>query len=203
MDVLMPHYLFESSGGVQVLRSDAPEPHWQMIPDESVDALWQAVAENRPVHIHGGLLDIGEAKADLHAPGAWDWSARAWLDPRTLAERRAVKNAEITAARLQANQTSFTYLGQEIAVDALSRSDIDCTHGVVLLTGAMPPGWQGGWKTVANTYVPIPDVATWSAFYLAMNSQGARNFDHSQALKAQLAAATSFEAIDAITWSHP
>jgi len=64
----------------------------------------------------------------------------------------------------------------------------------------MPVDWVGGWKTIANTYVPIPDVATWGRFYLSMTGQGKVNFAHSQALKAQLAAATTAEQVEEIVW---
>lgn len=133
-------------------------------------------------------------------PCRWDNTLMAWIDLRTLEEIKATKNQQINAARLLANQTVFTFIGQDISVDTLSRGDIDGTNGTVLLTGAMPPNWQGGWKTVANTYVAIPDVATWTQFYLAMNNQGSINFNHAQELKARLSAATTIEEVEAIVW---
>lgn len=111
---------------------------------------------------------------------------------------KAAKNAEINAARLRANQSHFTFAGKQIAVDPLSRSDIDAAHGAILMLGAMPGGWPGGWKAMDNTIIPIPDLATWGQFYGAMVAQGTANFTHAQTLKAQLAAATTPAEVEAV-----
>lgn len=118
--------------------------------------------------------------------------------PIDLAELKARKNASINAARLKANQSHFTFAGKQIATDPLSRSDIDGAHGIIVATGALPPGWPGGWKAINNEYVLIPDVPTWLAFYGAMVAQGTANFAHAQALKAQLAAATTPAEVEAV-----
>ena len=128
----------------------------------------------------------------------FNYTTKQWEDPRTLADLKAAKNAAINAARLRANQSHFTFAGKQIATDPLSRSDIDGAHGIVVATGALPPGWPGGWKAINNEYVLIPDVLTWLAFYGAMVAQGTANFNHSQALKAQLAAATTPAEVEAV-----
>jgi hypothetical protein len=128
----------------------------------------------------------------------WDSTLYAWVDD--LEKARELKNAEINAARLTANRSTFEFAGKPISCDELSRGDIDGVNGIVSLLGAMPPDWPGAWKAADNTYVPIPDVATWTAFYGAMVAQGTANFAHAQALKALLALATTAEEIDAITW---
>lgn len=115
----------------------------------------------------------------------------------------ASKSAEINAARLQANQTSFMYAGKAFASDPLSRGDIDAMNGMVTLLNALPPGWLGFWKAIDNTYLPIDDVATWVEFYGAMVSQGMMNFQHAQWLKTQLQAAyeaNDIAAMQAISW---
>lgn len=120
---------------------------------------------------------------------------------RNLTEARLHQEAQINAWRLQANRTSFTFAGKEIACDELSRSDIDGTLGKILLTGAFPAGWPGGWKAIDNTYVTITDLETWTAFFSAMVDQGSANFAYSQLLKADVAAATTTEEVEAIVWS--
>jgi len=129
---------------------------------------------------------------------AFNYTTKQWEDPRTLADLKAAKNAAINAARLKANQAHFTFMGEQIAVDALSRSDIDAAHGAWLLAGGPPPGWPGGWKAISNAIIPITDMATWGQFYGAMVAQGTANFMHAQALKAQLAAATTPEEVEAV-----
>jgi hypothetical protein len=123
-----------------------------------------------------------------------------WVDPRTLADLKLTKNAEINAARLAANRGTFTFAGKQIACDELSRSDIDGFNGIVSLTGTLPPDWIGFWKTADNDYLAIPDVATWTGLYAAMVAQGQANFAHSQALKAALAAAATAAEVEAIVW---
>jgi hypothetical protein len=130
----------------------------------------------------------------------FNWATKTWEDPRTLADFKATKNLYINESRLKANYTTFQYSGKSIAADQLSRGDIDGVNGEVSLTGAMPANWQGAWKAIDNTYVIIPDVATWTKFYKAMVGQGSINFAHAQGLKAQLAAATTIEEVEAIVW---
>lgn len=116
---------------------------------------------------------------------------------------RARQRELINGWRQGANFTSFTYLGKEIACDALSRSDIDGTNGYITSRNQMPTGWPGGWKAKDNTYVPISTIADWQAFYEAMYVQGLLNFAKSQALKTLVANAQSLEAIRAINWQTP
>lgn len=118
----------------------------------------------------------------------------------TLSSAKAAKNAQINEWRLEATFTTFTHAGKVISCDQLSRSDIDGTNGHVSLLGSFPSGWPGGWKAIDNTYTPITTVEEWKDFYSSLTAQGTANFNHAQALKAQLAAATTLEEVEAITW---
>lgn len=148
-----------------------------------------------------GTAFTWNAPSDTSKP-TWPVGATAivWVETATLDEIKSKKNAEINAARLSANMTSFPYGGKSIACDALSRSDIDGTNGYVTLNGALPPNWGGAWKAIDNTYVTITTVDDWKAFYAAMISQGQTNFSHAQDLKSQLAGATTPEQVAAIVW---
>ena len=118
----------------------------------------------------------------------------------TLEAVKDAKNTEINAARADANSQAFPHDGHNFACDALSRSDIDGINGYVALNGDFPAQFPGVWKTVANDYYPLPDIEAWKAFYAAMVATGAANFAHAQALKAQLAAATTIEEVEVISW---
>ena len=118
----------------------------------------------------------------------------------TLNQLKAAKDADINAARLEANFTTFTHAGKVFSCDRLSRSDIDGTNGTMTLTGEFPPNWPGGWKAVDNSYIPITTREQWEAFYLAMCATGAINFAHAQQLKAAVAQATTAEQVAAINW---
>lgn len=132
----------------------------------------------------------------------WSSEGKEWSDPRTLGEAKASKNAEIDAAREGANASYFTFAGKQIQVDKVGKEDIAGVTQEVSLTGALPAAFPGGWKAMnGQGFVAIPDVATWTTFVQAMVAQGAANFAHSQALKATLAAATTLEEVDAISWS--
>ena len=113
----------------------------------------------------------------------------------------AKKLADINRWREEANWTSFTYAGKLISCDRLSRGDIDGVNGSVTLTGAFPPGFPNAWKTEDNSYVPIPDIATWKLFYMSMVSQGSLNFMRSEQLKAIVNdPEVTLEQLEALTW---
>lgn len=127
----------------------------------------------------------------------FNYTTKQWEDPRTLADLKVAKNEAINAARLRANRTHFTFQGKQIRTDEASFMDIMGAHGD-WVTGQAPANWPGGWKTVDNSYVTIPDQATWMAFYRAMVATGTANFNHAQVLKAQLAEAQTPSEVDGV-----
>ena len=127
-----------------------------------------------------------------------DWNGTAWVE--SLARAKALKNAEINAARLTANLSTFTFAGHPFDANAESRSSIDGINGYVALQGALSADFPGMWKAADNAYVSIPDVTTWKAFYAAMVAQGTANYLRSEDRKAAIAAATTAAAVAAITW---
>lgn len=157
---------------------------------------WETIADYRGVSywLAGELVRIDELGI-----GPPQGSLPGKPEP-TLAELKALKNAEINAARLTANFSTFTHGGKVFSCDELSRSDIDGTTGTVALTGGFPANWPGGWKAIDNTYIPITTRAQWEAFYLSFGATGAQNFAHAQVLKTALAAATTAEQVAAIIW---
>lgn len=172
---------------------------------EGAHALLDVLGDKETQYVvDGSLVDFTpeELAAKRAMPKGWAWKMpeRVAVDMRTLDEVRATKNAAINAARLAANRSSFAFGGKQIACDELSALDIAAMNGIVSLTGAMPPNWLGQWKAMDNTYVPIPDRATWISFYAAMVQAGTANFSHAQSLKAALAAATTNAEVDSITW---
>lgn len=156
------------------------------------------VADGR-LFVYSPEVVLRKAQKPRH-PVAWSNETMQWEDIRSFEELKVAKNSEINAARAKANATSFTYLGKEIACDRLSRSDIDAVSGEVALTGSLPASWPGAWKAKDNSYVPIPDVATWTAFYKAMTAQGTANFVYSQTLKARVALASTIVEVEAVNW---
>lgn len=117
-----------------------------------------------------------------------------------LAALKAARNDDINRWRAAANFSTFPFGGKRVACDQLSRSDLDGVVGHIALFGAFPEGFPGGWKALDNTMIPLADVDAFRAMYAAMTAQGTANFAHAQALKAQLAAATTPDEIAAVVW---
>lgn len=113
---------------------------------------------------------------------------------------KATKNAAIDRWRAEANATVFPYGGKEIAVDDLSWKDILSTAGQIALFGTFPADWPGGWKATDKTYVSMPTIDEFKTMFSAMTARGTQNFNHSQDLKARLAAASTPEEIAVIAW---
>ena len=130
----------------------------------------------------------------------WDGGKIVWIESASLVELRALKIVEINAAHELANKTSFTFQGKEIQADPHAMTAIQITDAGILRRNALRADWLGWWKTRDNDHVAIPDVATWNAFFDAIEETGARNFDKAQALKVAIAEAETPEALAAITW---
>jgi len=130
----------------------------------------------------------------------FNWPTLEWLDPRTLNDLKAEKNIQINRMRMFANRRYFTHGGKRIACDSLSRDDIDGVNGSASLNSALPAGFPGAWKAMDNSYIAIPNLDAWKAFYGSMVSAGTANFGIAQQLKNQLASATTIEAVEAISW---
>ena len=179
-----------------------------MVAAQAFDGLLATESDAKPETHYVSNGDVvayssNEAQAKAVRPlhyAIWSNQTMQWEDQRTLEQVKRAADQRVNAARLQANQTSFTYLGKEIAADPLSRSDIDAINGEVANTGAFPAGWPGGWKCIDNTYVAITTVDDWKAFYTAMVNQGTANFAHAQTLKAQIASATTIAEVEAVQW---
>lgn len=132
----------------------------------------------------------------------WTENGPKWVETASLEQLRTRKNEAINAWKLEANNTYFEFGGKEIAYKESDRVEIQAINNVVLLTGAMPthPDWPGAWKAIDNEWVPLPDLAAWTAFNVAVADRGTAHFKRSQMLKAQLAAAATPAQIEAITW---
>ena len=45
------YYLFEQSGGVQILRTESPQADWVKLDDEAVPFLFEAINQGFPVRV--------------------------------------------------------------------------------------------------------------------------------------------------------
>lgn len=135
-----------------------------------------------------------------HCTATWDGRDVVWeVDLGKLKEAR---NAQINAWKLEANSSYFEFKGKKFAYREADRIEIQAINNVVLLTGAMPsnPDWPAAWKADDNTWLPLPDVAAWTEFNLAIAVRGTTHFKYAQQLKLQLSNATSPEEVEAVRW---
>jgi hypothetical protein len=146
--------------------------------------------------------DLQQTNKRNYKIGATHWSnaTMEWVIPDALNNAKRLANSKITYARSLATLSSFTYDGKEIATDSLSRSDIDGISSYVALFGALPSNFPNAWKAMDNTYVSIPDVATWKLFITAMVAKGTTNFLNSETKKSSIASALTVEEVEAIQW---
>lgn len=173
------------------------------VPIPTADALHELIMQACPVAWFRAMHAARDPKIDTGMPhiaiGTVREVAPVVREP-TFAALVLAKNEEIDRWRAQANAATFPHGGKLIACDALSRSDIDGVANHIALFETFPEGFPGGWKATDKTMLPLADVDAFRAMYASMTAQGTENFNHSQDLKAQLAAASTPEEIAAIHW---
>jgi hypothetical protein len=130
----------------------------------------------------------------------WVNGARAWVETSTLAEFKSQREAEITKAKIEANDDYFTFQGKKVAVTEPDFKEMQSICAWVGMTGTMPPNWPGGWKVMGGGFVQFSTVPEWINFYGAMVQAGLSNFMKSEQLKAQIENATTHDQVAAINW---
>lgn len=203
----MIHYVVYDPSSGEILRSGQCQPDSLPYQGEHVLSVEHDCSDNDN-YVQGGLvMAYTEAQriAKMNPRPGLRWSnlSMQWEESRSLGQARQEKNAEINRNREAANSTTFVFQGKAIAVDRVAKDDISGVTQEVALTNALPANFPGAWKSIDNTYVPIPNVETWRQFVQAMVAQGTVNFARSQALKALVAQATSLAEIEAIHWNMP
>lgn len=194
-----------------------------MIPYTVLDAHGTPVRWGEcPLHLAPGQADPGETVLYEHPPTpdslfvdnewvsrppkparciGWDSAARQWIVPVVpMEELRARKREQIDRWREEANE-SFVHENKEFHADPLSWKDIMGTHGWIVATGQLPPGWPGGWKAKDKSMLPIQGIQEWMQFYGAAVAAGSLNFVRSQNLKNYLESPErTAEEIETLTW---
>jgi Domain of unknown function (DUF4376) len=164
---------------------------------ETQDYLEGSLADNLFYVSNGEPVSMPTQPTPNHI---FNWTTKEWYDPRTLADLKDLATQRINKAWDLASQSGFSYQDKLFATDASSRSDIDGINGYVALYDNFPQGWVGAWKSRDGSYLPIPTVADWKAFYSAMVTAGLSNFTKAQQLKAQISQATTLEQLELIQW---
>jgi len=125
----------------------------------------------------------------------WDWNSLSWIDPRTLDDLKAQQWETIKAARTQAEYGGFTWDGSTFDSDAISQARLTGAVQLAQLNPALALDW-----TLASNTVRTLSAADLTAVGVALGVHVSTQFTKGQTLRAQIDAATTKEAVEAIVW---
>jgi hypothetical protein len=190
----MDYYLIQNGGDRTVIRSDAPVPGANVIPDELVHAVFDCMDAGIPFRLVDGQLELAsDLRPSRHA--TYDWERRAWVDARTLGEMKAQKWAEVRATRDAKEFGGFAWGGSIFDSDAMSQSRI---MGAAQLA-QLDPGFQIDWTLADNTVRSLSAVDM-LAVGVALGAHVAAQHATARELRAQIHAAADHQAVEAVAW---
>ena len=161
-------------------------------PGESFLEVTTGVDDTSHYIADGALVPIPARPGNHHT---FDYTAKQWIDPRTLSDLQVAKWEQIKRARANAEFGGFTWDGSPFDSDAISQSRI---QGAVQLA-AMAPGFTIDW-TLANNSVRNLSAADLAAVGVALGLHVGTQHDKARVLRAQIEAATTADEVDAVTW---
>lgn len=144
----------------------------------------------------GGLIEKPARPSPSHA---WDYEAAAWIDPRTLADLKAAKWAEIRAARDAAEFGGFTWDGDDFDSDGASQARIMGAVQMATLAAMAEQPFSIEW-TLATNIVRTLDGAGMVAVGLALGAHVAQQHETGRSLRAAIDACTTAAEVEAISW---
>lgn len=201
----MPYYMFEDQGGVQVLSSSAPQPHWSLIPEDSVDAVFSAIADDKPFRVVDGALQVGPAPPGPNL--AWDWSAGEWREARSLQAAQAEKRYAIDTERDRLCVEPIQYGGRRLDADPRAQKNISDKlleiAGREALGEDMPApllAWRDA-DNLMQAFASMQDMKAWLlGLTVAIAQRGSEAYAWSWQAKASADAAQTLEQLGAVAW---
>jgi hypothetical protein len=129
----------------------------------------------------------------------FDWTAKAWVDPRTLEDHRQLKWEEMKAERTAHNLTPLTT--PYGVFDADADSQIKMTNAAAMLQVKASRGEPFSVDfTLADNTVVLLDVTEMENVGLALGARSIANHETSRVLRVQIWDATTIAEVEAITW---
>ncbi len=125
----------------------------------------------------------------------FNYATKQWEDPRTLQDLKTAQWTLIKRARTQAEYAGFTWDGSTFDSDATSQARIT---GAVTLA-QLSPTFSTDW-ILANNAVRTLIAQDMCAVGVALGTHVQTQFSRGQALRAQIDAATTKEAVEAVVW---
>lgn len=142
---------------------------------------------------------VGDAITPLPArPSSahvFDYASKQWVDPRTLADFKAGKWAEIRKARESAEFGGFTWDARVFDSDAMSQSRIIGAAQLARINPAFTITW-----TLADNSVRQLSATDMVAVGVALGDHVATQHAKARALRAQIEAAQTAAEVAAVVW---
>ena len=129
----------------------------------------------------------------------WDWLTHAWTDPRTLAQRKATKWASMKAARNTAINAPLVTPHGTFDADPASRANIAGAVALAQTLAAAVPPFSITYTLADNTSVVL-DGPGMVSVGLALGAQVQAAFATARALRVQIDAAATADAINLLNW---
>lgn len=129
----------------------------------------------------------------------WDWGTKAWMDPRTLADLKSAKWAEVKAAREAAIKAPLVTPYGTFDADADARANI--TDTILLLQTMEAMGQPGEVDfTLEDNSVLTVTTAQMVMVGLLLGQQVQGAYNTGRVLRGAIDAATTAEEVEAIAW---
>lgn len=197
----MPRYVIADEGG-EIVRTVICDENQASTQAQAGETMLESADASAATHyVAGGELaayteEQAEAKAARpHPRAAWDNSAMAWVDPRTLSDLKAAKLAEMKTARDAQQFGGFVWDGSPFASDERSQSVL-LGMFTTAFAGLLPDTpfrlQDNSWRVLT----PIDVMQVWGA----LRSLIAGAFAQFAAREAAIEAATTKEQVEGIAW---
>lgn len=147
---------------------------------------------NESAYYDGEVVNIGRPETVHHE---FDFALRAWVDRRDLAFYKDERWGLIKKARDDAEFGGFTWDGSVFDSDSVSQSRI---QGAVVLAGGVE-SFSISW-TLADNSTRLLSGSEMLGVGVALGEHVNAQHERARALRAQIAAATSVNALQAIVW---
>lgn len=184
--------------GFSGLLSELPEN----TPDGCSAILGTYDSKSRRVNVASGQVEAWKPPAppiDHLKTWAWDALSERWVSTPTLDSIRLKRWAEIKIARDLAEFSGFTWDGSTFDSDEQSQSRIQGAAQLATLAMIGAQAFSVDW-TLANNTVRVLTGANMLAVGQAMGAHIMAAHGRARALRAALAAAQTFEQVNAVAW---
>lgn len=141
-------------------------------------------------------VPMPERPSPLHT---FDWSTKAWTDPRTLAEVKAARRAEMKRHRDLLEASGFPYLGKRLDSDARSVQRINTAVQAAQAAMAAGQPFAITWTCADNTLLALDGVGMLGV-PVALALYADQLHQTCKSLQAQIEAAATPATVQAITW---